>query len=102
MTKYRIKVEALDPAEELRAEYRIGIECEGFLIVADKGDGHNTSIHKLSPVEMASMIANDPDLINVACIALGMVKGNKLAEEKKREVAVSSFAKRLAGMMGED
>lgn len=102
MAKYRIRVEALDPAEELRAEYRMGIECEGFLIVADKGDGHNTSIHKLSPVEMAGMIANDPDLINVACIALGMVEGNMYRQARKREKVLKILDERLGEMMGED
>lgn len=42
MAKYRIKIEALDPEEELRAEYRIGIECEGFTIIANRKDDYRT------------------------------------------------------------
>ena len=35
MARYRIMVEALAPAEELRAESRMGFECDGFCCITD-------------------------------------------------------------------
>lgn len=95
MAKYRIKVEALDPAEELRAEYRMGIECDGFCIIGDCEDGHDTSIHQMSVSMLAGIIAADENLIAAACIAKGMAEARQFEESIKRRDAMSKLAKSL-------
>lgn len=102
MAKYRIRVEALDPAEELGAEYRMGIECEGFLIVADKEDSHDTAIHDMGTADIADCIANDADLMEAACIARGMFEAKNVARRFNETRVMSSLAERLAGLVGED
>lgn len=102
MAKYRIKIEALDPAEELRAEYRIGIECEGFCIIADEEDGHDTSIHHMSTVDIAVCMANDKDLMESACIAQGMFEARNVARRFDEEKVMSRIARSFAGKLGED
>lgn len=102
MAKYRIKVEALDPAEELRAEYRMGIECEGFCIIADKVDSHDTAIHDMGTADIADCMANDKDLMEAVCIAKGMFEAKEAARRFSETRIMSNLAERLSGMMGED
>ena len=98
MAKYRIKVEALDPAEELRAEYRMGIECDGFCIIGDCDDGHDTSIHQMSVVRIAGIMSADENLIAAACIARGMAEGHQYEEKIKRRDAMAKLAERLGAV----
>ena len=95
MAKYRIKVEALDPAEELRAEYLMGIECDGFCIIGDCEDGHDTGIHEMSTVDLAECFSHDENLIAAACIAKGMAEARQFGENIKRRDAMSKLAKSL-------
>lgn len=101
MAKYRIKIEALDPAEELRAEYRMGIECEGFCIIADQEGGHDTSIHHMSTVDIAVCMANEQTLMVAACIAQGMFEARNVARKFDEEKVMQRIAKNLAGKLGE-
>jgi len=98
MAKYRIKVEALDPAEELRAEYRMGIECNAFCIIGDCDDGHDTSIHQMSVVQIAGIMSADENLIAAACIARGMAEGRQYEENIKRRDAMAKLAERLGAV----
>lgn len=102
MEKYRIKVEALDPAEELRAEYRMGIECDGFCIIAKYEKGHHTAIHDLDTVDIASCMANDENMMEAACIAKGMFEAKEAARRFNEQSVMSKLTECLAGMMEED
>lgn len=102
MAKYRIKVEALDPAEELRAEYRMGIECNAFCIIGDCDGGHDTSIHQMSVVQIAGIMSVDENLIAAACIAKGMAEGRQYEERIRKIEAMKGLAERLGDMFGED
>ena len=102
MAKYRIKIEALDPAEELRAEYRMGIECEGFCIIADKEDGYSISIHHMGTVDIADCMANDKDLMEAVCIAKGMFEAKEAARRFSETRIMSNLAERMSRLMEED
>lgn len=102
MAKYRIKVEALDPAEELWAEYRIGIECEGFTIIANRSDGHQTAIHDMNHADIAECMASDQELMEAACIARGMFEARNVARKFDEEKVMSRIARSFAGKLGED
>lgn len=102
MAKYRIKVEALDPAEELRAEYRMGIECDRFCIIADQEDGHKTAINEMSLIMLADIIADDDYLIAAACAARGMSEGRQMAEAVRRRERMRRIVKRLGAMEDDD
>lgn len=102
MAKYRIKVEALDPADELRAEYRMGIECEGFTIIGDVETGVKTAMHDMSVADLAIGLASEADLFTAACMARGLVEGDMYRQTRKREKALKALDERLEEMMGED
>ena len=96
MTKYKIKIEALDPAEELRAEYRMGIECEGFCIIADKENGYSTSIHHMSTTDIAEYMANDKHLMACVCLARGMFEAGEVERRFDRENRMAEMLKGMA------
>lgn len=94
MARYRIKVEALDPsAEELRAELRMGIECEGFVVMADQGDGGCTSIEHMNIAKAAELMSGNAEMIKTACLARAIAEGRTYA----RELSVKSL---LHGILG--
>ena len=95
MAKYRIRIEALDPAEELRAEYRIGIECDGFTIIGDLEDGSDYSIHMMSTVDIAAALANDEELLSAAIIAKAMAEAKRMAREMKSGKALEALVSRI-------
>lgn len=87
MAKYRIKVEALDPAEELRAEYRIGIECDKFVILSEvEGSGIvDQSMHNVNNIDIARMLRPSKEMMASVMIAKGMYEADKYLRE--REIA---------------
>ena len=93
MAKYRIKIEALDPAEELRAE---------FCIIADDEDGHDTSIHHMSIVDIARCMSRDENMMKAVCIARGMFEARTVARKFDEEKVMQRIAKNLAGKLRED
>lgn len=74
MAKYRIKIEALDPAEEMRAEYRIGIECDRFVILSEieGGDSVEQALHDVNKIDIAKMISSSTEMMSAAMIAREM------------------------------
>ena len=94
MARYRIKVEALDPsAEELRAELRMGIECEGFVIMADQGDDGCISAEHMSVTKAAELMNLNDNMIESVCIAKAMAEAKQLTRDMKT-------AKLLRGILG--
>ena len=97
MSKYKIRVEALDLAEELQAEYRMGIECDGFVIIADKGNVIGTSVHNMSMFDIATAMRQETDmLLSAAFVARAMAE----ADEYVRGGKANDAAKLLAGLFG--
>ena len=67
--KYRIRVEALD-GEKLNPRYEKGIECEGFVLLADFGVGSTTGICRETTMRVAQMLTNDKVMLRAARIAV--------------------------------
>ena len=101
--KYRIKIEPINGNnEELIAEWRMGIECEGFTIIADKGDGVDTSIHQMSIADVAHAIAAGDDTIHAAYIAIGIDKAKEARDRRRMKTAalkidLGDIARRFGG-----
>ena len=97
MAKYRIRIEALDPAEELRAEYRMGIECDGFTIITDNGDKTGLTIHEMSRDDIATTIAHDEDLLYAAIVAKAIAEAKRMEREMKAGKVLEAFTARIGG-----
>ena len=88
MSNYRIVIEAISEhgKKELPEELRGGVECEGFVIIADKGEGSTTVIQDVNKIDIASSLACSNALMSAAHIAKAM------REARKIENTPSSFA----------
>ena len=69
MAKYRIRVECLDGSNELDAEYRAGIECEGFTLIEKHKDGFGVGIEDMSRDSISDAIAQNDTLAQSAILA---------------------------------
>lgn len=69
MGKYLVRVEAMDGEEKLDMEYTDGIECDGFVIVADQEDRNTVAIHEMSIDDISSAIADNDDLMAAGILA---------------------------------
>jgi hypothetical protein len=113
MAKYRIKVEALDPAEELRAEYRVGIECDRFYFAAitdadkDGDKGQLVALENVNKLDIAGSIFENDTLMEAALIADGLRRGEEYHKSRmqiNRAIKVSGedMKNLFRKMMGED
>lgn len=111
MAKYRIKVEALDPAEELRAEYRMGVECDRFYFAAISGEGREEgmelALENMNKLDIAKSIFESDILMEAAIIADGLRRGRDyFASQRQIQHAVKlsgeDMKKLFRKMMGED
>ena len=55
MGKYMIRVESMDHDEVLNRDYVEGIECDGFVVLANKGDECQVAIHQVNVDMIDSM-----------------------------------------------
>ena len=95
MSRYIIRIESTDPSEELRAEYRIGMPCEGFAILSDAGDSVACSIENMSRLDMAQAIFADTDMLAASIIAHGLYESSEFA---RRDKMVGAMQRVLARM----
>jgi len=101
MAKYRIRVEALDPAEELRAEYRIGIECDRFVMLSEvEGSGSmQQALHDVDTIDIAQMIKSSKEMMSAAMIARGMLEADEYQNKMEKRQGLDNF---FMGMFGGD
>ena len=96
MAKYRIRIEAINPAEEeLSASCRVGIECDGFTIIGDCGDEAGTTIENMSINDIAECIATTPDLLEAAILAAAMDDAKKRADRLRHEEIMDRIVNRF-------
>ena len=93
MAKYLIKVESMDMDEALDERYTKGIECDGFCIVADKGEDTAVCIHQMSLQGLAQSFADSPILLAAGHIGKAIKEGN----EMKRKEDFGDFLKHIIG-----
>ena len=69
MGKYRIRIESMDHDEEFDKTYSHEIECNGFVIMAKKGDDADVAMHNVSIDDISDMIAHESKLAQAAILA---------------------------------
>lgn len=88
MAKYRITIENLEGVDY---ENDNGIECNGFVILADKGESFRSVLHNVSRVDVATMIAEDPKVYAAAVLAQGFYESEKAYQEAVLKSKLSRF-----------
>lgn len=92
MSKYRIKIEAIEGAEGamISDELLEPIECDGFVILGDRGKRSVNVKHDI--IKIASIIAEDTDILGASAIAKAM---REASEMKRKSAAGNLFGKLL-------
>lgn len=95
--KYTIKVFPTDPATtDLDASYTVeGIECDGFTIITDSGDGTWFCNENMSVTDIAQCIATDDTGIAAAHIAIGMANAYQAIKSQKEKKMLARLIDRL-------
>ena len=94
MGKYLIRVESMDHDEALDERYGNGIECDGFAMIVDRGEGYTTAIHRMNVDGISDAIKGDDKLMSAAILAK--------AKREIIDIAVKGDRKRelLKAMLG--
>ena len=69
MGKYLVKVESMDMTDKMDEQYENGIECDGFVLIADNGEGYTTAIHRMSVEGISDALMGDAKLMSAAILA---------------------------------
>lgn len=86
--KYRIKIETINGNdEELRAEFRMGLDCEGFAIIGDREGRTDVSLHKMSTMDIAEAILASDELMQAAYIAIGLDNAKQSHDRRRMKTA---------------
>lgn len=95
MGKYLIKVESMDHDEALNQQYQDGIECDGFVIMADKGEGATVALHEVNIDTISNMIQGESKLMQAGILAEAKRKIMEMAMKDKAESKVEALKKAL-------
>ena len=93
MGKYRIRIESMDHDEVLDSEYVEGIECDGFVVLAHKGEGCKVAIHNVNVDIISDMIAGSRKVMAASVLA----KGKREAIDMLRKDEMGDLMGRLLG-----
>lgn len=93
MGKYRIRIESMDHDEVLDSEFVEGIKCDGFVVLAHKGEGCQVAIHDVNVDMISDMIAGSRKVMAASVLA----KGKRKAADMLREDKMGDLLGRLLG-----
>ena len=93
MGKYRIRIESMDHDEVLDSEYVEGIECDGFVVLAHKGEGCKVAIHNVNVDIISDMIAGSRKVMAASVLA----KSKREAADMLRKDEIGDLLGRLLG-----
>lgn len=94
MYKYRIKIEPIEDVEDamISDELPKPIECDGFVILGDRGKRGVIVRQNINDLEIASILAEDTAILGASSIAKAM---REASEMKRKSAAGDLFAKLL-------
>ena len=89
--KYRINVAVIDESgEEMDAQYKDGIECDKFVILAlSNGGACSSAFHNISNIDLAAAIAQNNTMMAAATIAKGILDAQQYETKDKMEELLS-------------
>lgn len=93
MGKYRIRIESMDHDEVLNSEFVEGIECDGFVVLAHKGEGCQAAIHDVNVDMISDMIAGSRKVMAASVLA----NGKREAADMLRKDEMGDLLGRLLG-----
>lgn len=85
MSKYRIKVECLEPGASMDVEMASGLECDGFAIITHKGDEGDAVINDTNVELMSQVMAQNGYLRAAAVLADAMSRSREIVSRYRME-----------------
>lgn len=82
---YRIKVEMIGEEQEgtrVPVALREGVECDGFAILTTKGEDGRTSLHNITAIDLATLIAQNDETMGAAIVAKALRDSIAIKKEK--------------------
>jgi len=95
MGKYRIRIESMDHDEVLDSEYVEGIECEGFVVLAHKGEGCQVAIHNVNMDIISDMLSSSKKMMAAGILAKAKV-------DVKAQLRQDEMGDLMGRLMGRD
>lgn len=83
---YRIKVEVIGEETEdckINETLRGGVDCNGFVILCNKEDSSEVAIHRVSNIDIATMLAPSGEMMAASLLAQAMREGKKYLQESR-------------------
>lgn len=87
---YRIKVEVIGEEKDgckVDETLRGGVEGNGFVILCNSEDSSMVSIHAVSNIDIATMIAPSGEMMAASLLAQAMREGKKYLNEARNPLA---------------
>jgi len=86
MANYRIKVEPIGELNEDMMpddDLRMGVECDGFTIIADRDEEHDTVYAEhMAIIDIATIIAGNEFMLKAAYVAKAMRESAEITEKR--------------------
>lgn len=95
MGKYLVKVESMDMTDKMDEQYENGIECDGFILIANNGEGYTTAIHRMSVEGISDALMGDAKLMSAAILAKAK---REIIDINVKEERGNAILKALLGM----
>ena len=92
MGKYLIRVQSMDMDEKMDGEYTEGMEVDGFVIMADRGDRDTVAIHHMNVDGISDIILHNDKLMSAGILAKAKKEITQIA---KREMTAGALGKLL-------
>ena len=92
MGKYIIRVESVERDEAFDKRYAEGIECDGFVILADKGDDEScVAIHHMNVDGISDIISCNGDMLSAAILAKAKVDIGEASKKSRMKDMLGSL-----------
>ena len=91
---YRIIVEPIsEEAQDIPEEYRTGVECGGFTLIADFGKSVLCSFQSVNVIDIAHAMSREPILMRAAHIAKAMREAMQMKQSDKISDFIDALVK---------
>lgn len=87
MAKYRIKIEVVGNDNKIDKKLLRGIECDGFLLIADHGNRSEAGLYDMSVIEIAESLAQNEKTIQAAILTKAIYEADQVGKSNADIIA---------------
>ena len=95
MSKYRIKVDCLEPGASVGVELAAGLECDGFAIITDNGVEGDAVVNGTTVDAMSQVMAQNGYLRAAAVLADARARSQEIMRKYRMEQTINDMIGRM-------